>query len=65
MLQPATQTTDVSIAEFGPTGFIQQPIPYAYAFALGNAPVLDTRIPLGKIVTVAVADGRRAQHAPR
>ena len=63
MLQPATPTTDVFIAEFGPTGFIRQTIPYAYAFALGNVPVLATRIPLGKIVTVAVADGRRAEHA--
>jgi hypothetical protein len=63
MLQPATQTTNVSIAEFRPTGFIRQTIPYAFAFALGNASVLDTRIPLGKIVTVAVADGRRAEHA--
>ena len=63
MLQPATQSTDVSNVEFGPTGFIRQPIPYAYAFALGNAPVRATRIPLGKIVTVAVADGRRAKHA--
>src|SRR5215208_2346991 len=64
MLQPGTQTTNVSIAEPGPTGFIQQTIPYAFTFALGNAPVLDTRIPLGKIVTVAVADGTRAEHAP-
>jgi hypothetical protein len=63
MLQPATQSTDVSNVEFGPTGFIRQPIPYAYAFALGNVPVLNTRIPLGKIVSVAVADGRRAEHA--
>ena len=63
MLQPTTQTTNVSIAEFGPTGFVRQTLPYAYAFALGNAPVLDTRIPLGKIVTVAVADGGRAEHA--
>ena len=62
MLQPAMQTTNVSVAEVGPTGFIRQPIPYAFAFALGDAPVLDTRIPLGKIVTVAVADGRRAEH---
>ena len=62
MLQPAMQTTNVSIAETGPTGFIRQPIPYAFAFALGDDPVLDTRIPLGKIVTVAVADGRRAEH---
>src|SRR5918993_1218429 len=61
MLQPATRSTEVSIAEFGPTGLIRQTIPYAYAFALGNASVLDTRIPLGKIVTVAVADGRRAE----
>jgi hypothetical protein len=63
MLQPATPTTDVSTAEFGPTGFIRQTIPYAYAFVLGTVPVLVTRIPLGKIVTVAVADGRRAEHA--
>ena len=62
MLQPAAHATNASIAEFGPTGFIRHPIPYAFAFALGNAPVLDTRIPLGKIVTVAVADGRRAEH---
>jgi hypothetical protein len=62
MLQPATKTTNVSIAEVRPTGFIRQTIPYAYAFALGDAPVLDTRIPPGKIVTVAVADGRRAEH---
>jgi hypothetical protein len=65
MLQAATQSADASKIEFRPTGFIQQPIPYAYEFALGlgNFPVLDTRIPLGKIVTVAVADGRRAEHA--
>src|SRR5829696_3317087 len=62
MLQPATRTTDLSIAEFGPTGLIRQTIPYAFAFALARAPVLDTRIHLGKIVTVAVADGRRAEH---
>jgi hypothetical protein len=60
MLQPTTRTTDVSIAEFGPTGLIRQTVPFA--FALGSAPVLDTRIPLGKIVTVAVADGGRAEH---
>ena len=63
MLQPAAHATNVSLAEFGPTSFIQQPIPYAFAFALGSAPVLDTRIPLGKIVSVAVADGRRAERA--
>ena len=63
MLQAATQSVDVTKIEFRPTGFIRQPIPYAYAFALGNFPVLDTRIPIGKIVTVAVADGRRAEHA--
>jgi hypothetical protein len=63
MLQPATPTTNISTAEFGPTGFIRQTIPYAYAFALGTVPVLATRIPLGKIVTVPVADGRRAEHA--
>jgi hypothetical protein len=63
MLQPATQTTNVSLAEFGPTGLIRQTIPYAFVFALGNVPALDTRISLGKIVTVAVADGRRAEHA--
>jgi hypothetical protein len=63
MLQPVTQKTNVALAEFGPTGLIRQTIPYAFAFALGNTPVLDTRIPLGKIVTVAVADGRRAEHA--
>jgi len=61
MLQAATQPADVSNIEIRPTGFIRQPIPYAYAFALGTFPVLDTRIPLGKIVTVA--DGRRAEHA--
>ena len=38
MLQPATQTTDVSIAEFGPTGFIRQPIPYAYRVRAGERP---------------------------
>jgi hypothetical protein len=64
MLQPTTHTPNVSIAESGPTGFIQQTIPYAFAFALGSAPVLDSRMPLGRIVTVAVADGRRAPHAP-
>jgi hypothetical protein len=64
MHQPAARTTNVAIAESGPTGFIQQTIPYAFAFALGNAPVLDTRMPLGKIVTVAVADGTRAPHVP-
>jgi hypothetical protein len=63
MLQPTTRTTEVSIAEFGPTGLIRQTIPYALAFALGDVPVLDTRIPLGRIVTVVVADGRRAEHA--
>jgi hypothetical protein len=63
MLQPATRTPSISFAESGPTGFIQQAIPYVYAFALGNAPVLDTRIPLGKIVTVAVADDTRAPQA--
>jgi hypothetical protein len=63
MLQPARRTPNVSIAESGPTGFIQPTIPYAFAFALGNAPALSTRIPLGKIVTVAVADGTRAPHA--
>ena len=63
MLQPATRTPSVSFAESGPTGFIQQAIPYVYAFALGNAPVQDTRIPLGKIVTVAVADDTRAPQA--
>ncbi|MCD6058615.1 MAG: hypothetical protein K0Q89_2145 [Thermomicrobiales bacterium] len=62
MLQPATRTTDLSIAEFGPTGLIRQTIPNAFAFALGRAPVLNTRIPLGKVVTVAVADGRCAEH---
>jgi hypothetical protein len=62
MLQLTTRTTEVSIAEIGPTGLIRQTIPYAFAFALGDVPVLDTRIPLGKIVTVAVADGRRAEH---
>src|SRR5215218_363580 len=64
MLQPAMHTNSISIVESGPTGFIQQNIPYAFAFALGNAPVLDPRIPLGKIVTIAVADGTRAPHAP-
>ena len=64
MLQPAKRTPSVSIAESGPTGFFQQTIPYAFAFALGTTPVLDTRIPLDKIVTVAVADGTRAPHAP-
>jgi hypothetical protein len=64
MLQPARHTPNVSFADSGPTGFIQQTIPYAYAFALGTAPVLDTRIPLRKIVTVAVVDGTRAPHAP-
>ena len=64
MLQPASRTPNVSTAESGPTGFIQQTIPYAFAFALGHAPILDTRIPLGRIVTVAVADGTRAPYAP-
>ena len=64
MFQPATHTPNVSFAESGPTGFIQQSIPYAYAFALGNAPALDSRIPLGRIVTVAVDDGTRTPHAP-
>ena len=62
MLQPAMQTTNGSVAKGGPTGFIRQPITYALAFALGDAPVLNTRIPLGKIITVAVAHGRRAEH---
>jgi hypothetical protein len=64
MLRSATHTPNVSIAESGPTGFIQQTIPYVYAFALGAAPVLDSRMPLGRIVTVAVADGTRPSHAP-
>jgi hypothetical protein len=64
MLQLASHTPNVSFAESGPTGFIQQSIPYVYAFALGTAPVLDSRMPLGRIVTVAVADGARAPHAP-
>ena len=64
MLQPARPTADVSVPEFGPTGFIRQSVPYAYAFALGNAPILDTRISLGRIVTVAVADGRCSEQAP-
>jgi hypothetical protein len=64
MLQPTTYTSNVSIAESGPIGFIQQAIPYVYAFALRTAPVLESRMPLGRTVTVAVADGRRAPHAP-
>jgi hypothetical protein len=64
MLQTATRSPNVSIAESGPTGFIQPTLPYAFAFALGATPPLNTRIPLGKIVTVAVADGTRAPHAP-
>ena len=64
MLQPATPTPKLSIAESGPTGFIQPAIPYAFAFALGSAPVLHTRMPLGRIVTVAVADGTPAPRAP-
>ncbi len=63
MVQPATPAPNVAIVGSGPTGFIQPAIPYAFAFALGNAPVLNTRIPLGKVVTIAVADGRRAPHA--
>jgi hypothetical protein len=62
MLQPTTRTTNVALAEFGPTELIRQIMPYVFTFALGNASVLDTRIPLGKLVTVAVADGRRAEH---
>jgi hypothetical protein len=65
MLQPVTRTPNVSIAGSGPTGFIQQTMPYAFAFALGNTPALETRIPFGKIVTVAVTDGTRAPHAPQ
>src|SRR5215213_8015638 len=64
MVHPATQTPDVLIAETGPTGFIQQAIPYVYAFALGTAPVLESRMPLGRIVSIAVADGTRAPHGP-
>ncbi len=64
MLRSATHTPNVSIAESGPTGFIQQTIPYVYAFGLGTAPVLESHMPLGRIVTVAVADGTRASHAP-
>jgi hypothetical protein len=64
MLQPATRAPNVSFAESGPTGFIQQTIPYVYAFALGTAPVLDSRVPLGRIVTLALSNGRRARHAP-
>jgi hypothetical protein len=63
MLQPATRTPNVHIADSGPTGFIQPTIPYGFTFALGNARTLDTRIPLGKIVTIATADGTRAPHA--
>ena len=36
MLQPATRTPNFSIAESGPTGFIQPAIPYAFAFAKGS-----------------------------
>jgi hypothetical protein len=64
MLQPATHTPNVFVAELGPTGFIQQTIPYVYAFALGAAPALDSRMPLGRIVSIAVADGTRPPHAP-
>jgi hypothetical protein len=64
VLQLASHTPNVSFAESGPTGFIRQSIPYVYTFALGTAPVLDSRMPLGRIVTVAVADGTRASHAP-
>src|SRR5215204_3866966 len=63
MFQRATHTLNVSIAESGPIGFIHQTIPYVYAFALGTASVLESCMPLGRIVTVAVADGRRAPHA--
>ena len=63
MLQLATPASNVAGAGSGPTGFIQPTIPYVFAFALGTAPVLDPCILLGKVVTIAVADGRRAPHA--
>ena len=64
MLQPATHVPNVALAESGPTGFIQPTVPYVFAFALGHAPAMDTHIPLGKVVTIAVADGTRAHHDP-
>ncbi len=64
MLQHATHVPIVALAESGPAVFVQPIIPYAFAFALGHAPVRATRIPLGKDVLIAVADGTRAPHAP-
>ena len=64
MFQPATHAPNVALAESGPTGFIRPTIPYAFAFALGPTPVRDSRIPLGKVVMIAVADGKRALHDP-
>jgi hypothetical protein len=64
MLQPALRPPHGPIAEIGPTGFLQPAIPYVFAFAIGRPPVLETRMPLGKTVTVAVADGTHAPRAP-
>src|SRR5215207_7557997 len=64
MLQQTTYAPYVAGIGSGPREFIQPPIPYALAFALRNAPALDTRVPLGKAVTIAVTDGTRAPHSP-
>jgi hypothetical protein len=42
---------------------IHPPLPYAYAFALGNDPILQQPIALGEEVAVVVADGMPAAHA--
>ena len=62
MLQLATPAPHS--AATGPRGFIQPPIPYAFAFALGNTPPLATRVQPGKVVAIAVMDGTRAPHPP-
>ena len=64
MLQHAMHIPSVALAESGPAVFIQPIIPYAFAFALGHAPERASRIPLGKDVLIAVADGTRAPHDP-
>jgi hypothetical protein len=65
MLHHATHGPNVALAEPGPTVFIQPIIPYAFAFALGHVPARAARIPLGKDVMIAVADGTCAPHDPR
>jgi hypothetical protein len=64
MLQPATYPPHAGCSRSGPREFIQPPIPYAFAFALKNSTALDTRLPLEKVVTIAVTNGTRAPHPP-